>query len=376
MALLGGLLIPSGPAWANAAAPFVRVPSNEGGAFLARPTALVVEHEALDFRCDARSCDFRAVYQIYNPSDAREEVLGAFYGIRTEDFEATGDDGSNARQSLTTEQRQAVDDAVGDPEVTRDPSIRREGFIFGVDAHGRGTLVFAGRMAPVLVSGGRSGYAVPPTQERHPWLGTEYRTERVERYDYALSPIRSWRGSPNIDVTVRCSDPACWASGQEGWTTTDEGAGFVARRTIRARDASMLSFALVPEHRTMVLNGGPLVGAGGRLSPGQFQARFGYEAAIPHWLVWSASVETNFKDTTTIVPLGEIASPSILFIIPSVGIGAGVPVQIRSGSGAFVGVRGQLTVSFPVMSIVLPVDVFPGASSDVWQVGLFGQATF
>jgi hypothetical protein len=92
--------------------------------------------------------------------------------------------------------------------------------------------------------------------------------------------------------------------------------------------------------------------------------------------IWSASVETDFQGTTTIVPLGELATPDFLVLIPSVGLGAGVPVQIRRGAGTYVGARMQLTVSFPVLSLLLPVDVFPGAPSRTWQAGFLGQVSF
>jgi hypothetical protein len=189
--------------------------------------------------------------------------------------------------------------------------------------------------------------------------------------------IRGWAGSPNIEVTVRCPDARFWGPGQDGWTASHEDGAFVARRTIAARDASRLSFTIVGRPGHTVLNGGPFVGIGDRLDAGQLRARFGYEMAVPWWVIWSASAETNFKGTTTLAALGEVASPDVMVIIPSLALGAGVPIQIRSGAATHVGVRLQLTVSFPVLSIVLPVDVFPGDSSDeTWQVGLFAQASF
>ena len=87
-----------------------------------------------------------------------------------------------------------------------------------------------------------------------------------------------------------------------------------------------------------------------------------------------ATFSEDFTGTTTLVPLGEVASPGVYFI-PSLGLGAGVPIQFRSGAGTHVGARMQLTLSFPVVSIVFPVDVFPGDAGNTWQVGLFGQAS-
>ncbi len=378
IALLFTICLPA-PAWANAAAP-LRAPDNEGGAFIAGPTTLVVEHEELSFRCGDGECTFEAVYHVWNPGDAREDVVGAFYGIETDRLTATAN-GVDARHPLTPDQLRTVDDAVAvfDTAVARDTTIAREGFALGVDAHARGTLVFSGRMRPVSGTRGdvTGDTGMPPLETRHPWLGTRARSDRTARYAYALSPIRRWAGSPSIDVTVRCSDARSWGPGQDGWTVSHDDGGFVARRTIAARDASTLSFTVVESQGTSVLHGGPYLGIGARLDAEGFRARFGYEAAAPWWVIWSASAETNFDGTTTLVPLGEVASPDVMVVVPSVGLGAGVPVQFRSGARTRVGVRMQLTVSFPVLSIVLPVDVFPGADSGQrWQVALFAQASF
>ncbi|MGA2124392.1 MAG: hypothetical protein ABSG58_08200 [Acidimicrobiales bacterium] len=142
-----------------------------------------------------------------------------------------------------------------------------------------------------------------------------------------------------------------------------------------ARDASLLEFTLLRKPATTVLNGGPLLGLGARLDAPRFRMRFGYEAAVPWWMLWSASVETDFRAMTTLVPGAEIASPNVWAFIPSVALGAGVPVQLRSAQAA-VGGRIQLTASWPVVSLVMPIDFFPVAAADRWQVALFGQASF
>ena len=55
-------------------------------------------------------------------------------------------------------------------------------------------------------------------------------------------------------------------------TASHEDGAFVARRTIAARDASMLSFTIVDRPGNTVLNGGPFVGMGDRLDAGQVGA--------------------------------------------------------------------------------------------------------
>ncbi len=370
----------AGVAEANAAQTFVRAPEAEGGAFLERPTRLVVEHEELSFRCDATDCAFTAVYHVRNPGDVREEVLGAFYGIATDAFQAVAD-GADARRELTPEQLAAVDANVAaiDPALAHDASVGRSGFALAVEAGERATITFSGRMRPVsrITGAAAHGFAQSPIEVRHVWLGTRERREAKSSYAYAVSPIRSWGGAPMIDVEVHVPDARFWADGQDDWTATDERGETVARRRIASRDVTTLRFELVTAPGTSVLHGGPLVGVGSRFDTRGIRARFGYEVAAPSWLIVSAAVDTDFASVTTLAPLAEVASPNLLVFIPSVGVGAGVPVQLRSGSSPRVGFRGQLTLSFPVVSLVFPLDVYPGAPrGDVWQAGLYGQASF
>jgi hypothetical protein len=346
--------------------------------FVAKQTSLVVEHEELTFTCGGDDCRFVAVYHVLNPTDAREEVLGAFYGIEADQLTATAD-GADARRTPTDDQLRVIDDATAaiDTDVFAGGDVTRQGFWLGVEPHARATLVFSGRMRPVSF-GTRSDllgeFGFPPLSTRHPWLGTEGRRDVSDEYAYALSPIRSWAGSPSIDIRVRVPGARYWPSQEGGWVLGEQDGDLVARRTVAAADASTLRFSVV-RPGTTVLHGGPTIGVGTHFDGGRALGRLGYEAALPWWVIWSVSAETDFH-TTTVVPLGEVASPDIVLVFPSFGLGAGVPVQFRQGAGTYAGARAQLTISFPVVSLVLPLDVFPGAPSGVWQGGLFGQASF
>jgi hypothetical protein len=367
---------------ANAPAPFVRLPDRLGGAFVVAPTSLVVEHEELSFRCDtAFTCSFEAVYHVVNPGEAREEVLGAFYGIASTGVTIRADD-HDARRELTAEQRAVCDAAVSaiEPKVVASygTALRSTGFTLGVDAHARAVLVFQGAMQPLLEMYGMGHeFAFDAIVARHPWLSTSPHDDSSVEYAYALSPIRSWGGSPSIDVSVRVAKGARWGPLAGGaWTVALEGGATVARTTIAARDASVLRFGMVVPG-TAVLNGGPFVAAGGRVGPAELRTRLGYEIAGPTAVIYSGAVETSFHGRTTLVPVVELATPDIIIIIPSLGLGAGVPVQLRSGEATLVGARVQLTVSFPVVSLVIPFDWFPGgAGSEQAQVALLAQASF
>jgi hypothetical protein len=377
-AVLFAVLMDSRTGSANSAALGVYYTGHEAGAFLTRRTSLIVAREELNFVCDASHCEFLATYHVQNATDADESVIGAFYGIDADRLAATAD-GGDVKRPLSDAETQAID-AVANlhPRMYPLDQLVRQGFALRVAARSQATLVFSGFMYPVLLGDAAVTRApvLQPIEARHPWLGGHARKDVVPEYAYILSPILSWGGSPEIDVTVHCSRPRIWASGQMGWTVRDDEQGFVARKIVAARDAGVLRFRIVSKLGTTVRHGGPTVGVGTRLGAGGLRGRVGYEVAFPWWMIESVSAETDIRDATTIVPLVEVASPYYGALFPSFAVGAGVPVQLRSNSGAVVGVRGQLTVSFPVLSLVAPFDVFPTLSGDAFQASLFAQVSF
>jgi hypothetical protein len=69
------------------------------------------------------------------------------------------------------------------------------------------------------------------------------------------------------------------------------------------------------------------------------------------------------------VPMVTAATDSIFVIIPSVGLGVGVPVQLAPDLR--VGGRVALDVHFPLIGFVAALDLYPTAG--LYQVSLLGQ---
>ncbi|SEU38857.1 hypothetical protein SAMN05443639_12914 [Stigmatella erecta] len=73
---------------------------------------------------------------------------------------------------------------------------------------------------------------------------------------------------------------------------------------------------------------GVQLGGGARLGEAsRFMARLGYQLAAPESFLHSLSVETDFREQLVLTPLTQYATPQ-LFILPSLGFGVGVPVQV------------------------------------------------
>lgn len=367
-------------AFANAGVPFVVNRTSLGGAVVSEPTALVVESEDLTFRCELETCAFRAIYHVYNPTSTRQHVAGVFYGGVADQSVQVEARGADIRTRLAPEAIQATDATVQriDPSLgAARNAFRRTGFTLVVEAGERVEVVFKGTMKPYYADLGREPYefVIPALVVRHPLIMPELRTDAEHRYRYALSPIRSWGGSPVISVTVVLDPHTSWNTSGGGWQLFHEDGATVARRRIAASQASTLEFSYVrPGNDRGPIDGGPLLGVGARLDVRQFRMRAGWEAGWGSLFLGSAVVETDFSSRVTFVPTLEASTPNLMIVVPAIGAGVGLPVQLRSGGSPLVGLRMQGTLSFPALSLVFPVDYFPkGAGDDRWQLALFAQ---
>jgi hypothetical protein len=262
----------------------------------------------------------------------------------------------------------------------RRPAMRRTGFVLAVDAGARADVTFAGTMSSVYAdnpeSGAYGGFVIPALLTRHPFVSTRERRDSRYEFAYALFPIRSWAGAPLVDVTVR--HPRAWDWSAEGvaWTRSQKGREAIEHARVDPRALATLRFSFVVAG-TPLLDGGPLLGIGGRLDAQELRTRIGWEAGMPGGsLLFSAAVETNFHSRATIVPLVEGALPFLIFI-PSIGLGAGVPVQLRADQNTQVGGRLLFTLSLPFLSLLIPLDFYPAApSGDGFQTSMLGQVSF
>ena len=316
--------------------------------------ALVVESARLVFTCTddrgAARCRFEATYRIRNQGSAVVLATDAFETRAPDAPDATRDAPMAAAPIAPGERR----------DVTLTGELRAS----------------VNRYDPPM-----PGYAVSAITARHVLLGTHERWSLVLAYDDVVAPARAWAPGAWVDVSVR--SPSAWrvtAPPLEGapWTTATSSDGVtLSSARVDARTATKLALRFeVPG--TRFSRGGPLVGAGPRLDRSELRARIGYEIAGPRtWLIHSLAAETSFAGRFTIVPAMEVASPNTNVVVPSVGVGVGVPLQLRSGAEPQVGVRAQLSITFPILTLFFPFDLYPESSgADRFQAALVGQASF
>lgn len=375
----------TGAARGNAPAPYVRTAA-AGAPFVLGRTPLEVEREELSFDCGLRGarieCAFVATYHVRNPTAERQEVLGAFYGVAADRVTVTAG-GADARHDLTPEQLAACDRAVRElapSSESRVPAAARTGFIVGVAASATTDVVFAGRVAPFAINDRSPGseFTLSPILTRHPWLSTDEREDTDFDFEYLVWPIRSWAGAPRLEVTVR--HPAGWGfdagefAGGRGWSRATSGGTAVRTIQVDARAEPRLSMRFTLAG-TRLLHGGPVLGVGPRLDAPGGRVRVAYELAYPNWLIYSLAGEASFAGRFTAVPAIEVATPDIIVLIPSLAVGAGVPISSGGGAGLAVGARLQFTVAFPILSLQIPVDVYPSMSGSTVQTALVVQAS-
>lgn len=394
-ALIG---LPAGIAAANSAAP-IEYPGRLAGPRFTAPSPLVVDEERLGFRCDdganGPECTFEARYRVKNPTAEPHGGIAAFYAIRARGV-VVRVDGRDARAPLSAADAAALDASVLEAEGERsldqthwaqdDAALQRTGFKLEL-APGAGVLIVATGVMSAKRNISSGSYAFPALQVRHLLLHAGETETEGYSFDYLVSPIKTWAEVHRMEVSVRY--PSSWnfdgwfladhAPGRKAWAHRRESDFTVSTMATTGKDGpgapgSMLRLMFTPP-RIPIEHGGPFVGIGGVAGGGDaagFRMRFGYEMAVPLWLIESVSVDADFRGRLIVTPALEAALPQIFFI-PSLAVGVGVPVQVLPETRVGVRLLGSLQL-FSV-GFVTAVDIFPGAAPDDGkvQVSLMGR---
>lgn len=355
------------PAAANVAAS-TRTPSAFTLSSGSARTRSEVLGEELSFDCSEaereEACRFEARYRLRNRTSEAEVIDAAFLGIRVREVSVAFD---GELLPVAQGQRDAPEST---PEESLErlarTSVERFGFTLTLPPERGGELVVRGvvllerRFFP-------SGYEWPAVQARHVLLSSK--TQRVTYWDidYLLGPIRTWAGNPGLHITVRI--PSGWEVGSSpnasartlpeaaGWQVRRQGAHAVAERRIEGASAPEWFNIALTQRKPWWTPGGVQLGVGARLGgASRFMARLGYQLAAPESFLHSLSVETDFREQLVLTPLTQYATPQIL-IIPSLGLGAGVPVQVRPDTRP--GVRLLVDLHFGPAGAALSWDHYP-----------------
>lgn len=340
-------------------------------------TALAVTAEDLAVTCvEARgepACTFTARYTVHNPTDAPQAALAAFASVRAEDVHVL-QDGAAIDRELSADERTRLKRG---PAPVPDEALSRRGFTLTLAAGASTQLVVTGQLRP-----GRffvPSYATSPVETRHPLLGSAGPRSTTFNLDYLVSPLRSWAAQPPVHVAVTL--PKTWTTRFHVLSKRDAnelkpaldaaGESVTARFTLDGARDDQLQVALeLPER--VFFNGGVLLGVGGAFDSTQrLRLRAGYQVAAPQWWLYSLVAETDARRELLLVATVEVASPSLLVVIPSASIGLGLPVRVLPDVRA--GGRVQLSLHWPFVGVVAALDVFPGAARDVVQFSLLAQ---
>jgi len=108
--------------------------------------------------------------------------------------------------------------------------------------------------------------------------------------------------------------------------------------------------------------GGPFAGVGTTTGgDAALRARLGWEAAPRPWLIGALMAESDLRRRWLAGATLEATTPSFAFI-PSLSLGAGVPVQLAPTTR--VGARFLSTVHLPIVGVAFTYDVYPGTANE------------
>ncbi|WP_244237678.1 hypothetical protein [Corallococcus llansteffanensis] len=317
--------------------------------------------EKLDFDCAEAEheavCHFEARYRLRNGTTEAEVIDAAFLGLRTREVSVRFDE-----EPLPVTEGQA--DSMG--PTSGSGEVERFGFTLTLQSGREGELWVRGlmqlerRFLP-------SGYVWPAVQARHALLSPGPARATHWDIDYLLGPIRTWAGNPELHVTVRV--PSAWEVGSSpdasartlpvatGWRLRHEGEHVVAERSLSAASAPEWLNVTLTKPKPWWTPGGVQLGLGARLGDdSRVMARLGYQLAAPESFLHSLSVETDFREQLVLTPLTQYATPQVA-IIPSLGLGLGVPVQVLPEARP--GLRLLADLHFGPLGAALSWDHYP-----------------
>lgn len=371
-----------------------------------RESSLVLEDALFTFDCasvgdQAIECAFDERLRIYNPSPQPEDVVAAVIDDRSLEEIVVRIDGLDAVRALSPVELEALDAAViavGDDINGFDPKTQlaqqtHRGFSLVVAPSGRREIVVTARLRRV-----GSPFGLGPLDDilvmsavhaRHLFLWSEPTMGESFTLDVVTAYLRTLQGVPSAHLRVVHPSSLAFEApkravaqplgGGRAIDTVDlDLAGDArARADAIAHDAIDHStwrtwFGLTRSPPPIELqNGGALVGVGGaRGEAGGFRLKAGYEVAAPSAVFYQLSLESDLTRRTFVVPMIEAASPEILFVFPSFGLGLGAPIQLAPQPR--VGGRLQLDLHFLSLGFVTALDLFPGTAASPH----FTQATF
>ncbi|MCY1044554.1 hypothetical protein OV208_24770 [Corallococcus sp. bb12-1] len=353
------------PAAANVAAS-TRTPATFTLSSGTARTRSEVLSEKLDFDCAEAEqeavCHFEARYRLRNGTPEAEVVDAAFLGLRTREVSVQFDE----EPLPVTEAQAASMGPTSDSGRLAHSPAERFGFTLTLppgregELRVRGLMQLERRFLP-------SGYVWPAIQSRHALLSPGPEQASHWDIDYLLGPIRTWAGNPTLHITVRV--PSAWEVGSSpdasartlpvatGWRLRHEGEHVVAERRLTAASAPEWLNVTLTKRKPWWTSGGVQLGLGARLGDeSRFMARLGYQFATPESFLHSLSVETDFREQVVLTPLTQYATPQVA-IIPSFGLGLGIPVQVLPEARP--GLRLLADLHFGPLGAALSWDHYP-----------------
>jgi len=326
---------------------------------------LVVELESVALDCEgAVTCRLAATFRVHSPDGQGIDTRGVFYAPRASSLAVAGaepaDPDDDAQRALRSRAQWL------EPTAERDGESRVAAFRVRV-APDEAVLL---RVDAELHPGATDfppGWVLEPAEGRHPFLHGEPMTRPVHEV-ILHGPMP---GIPADVIALR--HPAGWESaGPRSARRVPAGGA----DDVPARAETTAILELSPPG-PVLRHGGPVFGLGavmGSHEASGLRLRAGYEVAVAEeWLLAAISADFDPSGRLIFAATGEAATAHLLFVVPSVSLGVGLPVQVLPR--AAVGVRAVATVHLPLIGFVTTVDVFPGLASEAGrvQVTLMGR---
>ncbi len=314
-----------------------------------------VRFDEIEIRCEDRAltqCTWKQRHHLRNEGGRPAHVTGRLYGALRD---------ARARVEFWNDHTL---------EVTRTETLDPRAVAFEMPGRAHAAVVVEARVA---FASGSCGCWASGLVRRHPVVsrGEDVLTE-LDYVTHTGLPEDPWT---TVSVTLEYPGPgrirSPYVREWRVFRSRDIGNGRV-RTTADFEDQEI---AVSLSRRNKFARGGPFVAVGGGWGTQRpLRLRAGYELGAPRWLVHSIAVESDTSDAR-IVPAVEALTGHAWFPwLPAAGIGVGVPVDVYPRPR--VGLRGQVALSWYVVTFLATADYFPAQRNNAWAGSLFAQLSF
>ncbi len=316
-----------------------------------------------------RYCRFTAVYYFKSNIDTVLNITGIFYSKKSSSIEIESNN-MDSKYLIDSTSLKNIDSLINQKSNRGGlyywdwKNAIKTGFRITYDSKSDNKMIVKGvvELEPTQYW---YSWASPSTYTRHPFLNKKA-GEGSYSMDYIVSPIKSWKSVGDINVSIELPSNWIMTSNISKVLTiqhNDSIKGCQLYKGILNNELPTTIFVSIDKPSQLYI-GGLSVGFN-KINSNSFSNRYSWEFGYynKHWSNWMVNIigivdyETDYKTYNQICATVMPSTPEMTLIIPSIGLGFGMPVRFQNNR-TYVGFRFRVDYYWTLFGISIAWDTF------------------